>query len=142
MIWQSMHGGQSMGCDRQGHWPLPGMPAVVMVIRWHHHRTTKASGCGPQGSRCLPPTTPDRGGSRGVRISGVPQAVLIGQIRPIIRSYCLLCGGLDISVLKNQTSCVQQPLDRVLLGYYRNNLLLVLPKNASKLCVKVTVIVS
>lgn len=41
--------------------------------------------------------------------------------------------------LRIRPSSVQQPLDRVLLGYYRNNLLLVLPKNASKLCVKLTV---
>lgn len=115
-----MHGGQSMGCDRQGHWPLPGMPAVIMVIRWHHQRTTEAFGCDTQGSRCLPPTTPDRGGSRGVRIPGVPQAVLMdwSDRSPVATVCCVEDWTCLFSRVK--PSSVQQPLDRVLLGYYRN----------------------
>lgn len=98
---------------------------ACLLSSWLSDDTTKeprklAFGCGTQGSRCLPPTTPDRGGSRGVRIPGVPQAVLMdwSDRSPVATVCCVEDWTCLFSRVK--PSSVQQPLDRVLLGYYRN----------------------
>ena len=73
---QPLHAGQSLGCHRQGHWSIPGVSPVLLVIRPTRHGSKKASGCHPQGPRRLPPTTSDRRRSCGVWIPGVLETIL------------------------------------------------------------------
>ena len=73
---QPLHAGQSLGRHRQGHWSIPGVSPVLLVIRPTRHGSKKASGCHPQGPRRLPPTTSHRLRSCGVRIPSVLETVL------------------------------------------------------------------
>ena len=66
----------SLGRHRQGHWSIPGVSPVLLVIRQTRHGSKKASGCHPQGPRRLPPTTSQRRRSCGVWIPGVLETIL------------------------------------------------------------------
>ena len=134
---QPLHAGQSLGRHRQGHWSIPGVCPVLLVIRPTRQGSKKSSGCHPQSPRRLPPTTSDRRRSCGVWIPGVLETIL-KELENCLLNWHIYDERYIVNVVqfddsKEIVSIVNYPFPghRVIIYAYKVDIFL---KNQSKIC--------